>query len=80
MDLLDVENPIYESKSNQRRAVVVQPTNFGALESGGWTIETTPFKKYSEYKQIGDEKRFESQREPIRIPKLTVAEPIASTK
>jgi hypothetical protein len=35
MDLLDVENPIYESKSNQRREVVVQPTNFGALESGG---------------------------------------------
>jgi len=35
LDLLDVENPIYESKSKQRREVVAQPTDFGALESGG---------------------------------------------
>ncbi len=52
VDLLDVvdpkRNPVYEKKTNQRPDIIV--SNFNALESGGHTIETTPFKKYSEYK------------------------------
>jgi hypothetical protein len=52
VDLLDVvdpkRNPIYENKTNQKPDIIV--SNLNALESGGRTIETTPFKKYSEYK------------------------------
>lgn len=78
VDLIDVvepkRNPIYDSKVSQRQDH--QVSRFNDLESGGRTIETTPFKKYSEYKQISEEQRFESQREPIRIPQLNyVIEP-----